>query len=376
MRNASTTAAASPHIVLVGGGHAHMEVLRMMAKEPIHEAKVTLVSDVTHATYAGMLPEVITGKVKLERAIIDLRKMCQDAGAEFLQGKVCGLNLAERFLSLDRGATLSFRLLSMNIGSRPAFSDDPSVTQHAWPMKPIEIFLGRLETFIATHKEGETRTVVVVGGGKSAVELVCSLRERLLSDVILHIVQPNDRFLEEHRRETGEIALRVLESKKIVIHLDEYVTEVNERSIMCESGLEIPADVIIWAARAEPAAQWLGPAGLAVDSHGYMQIRETLQSVSHTFVFGAGEIASHQGCYYPRTARISILQGPLLYRNLKQWIEGGKLEAFKCSSLSRDFIFTGTGTAIVQTGRFAVNSRIAAMIRSWQDRRFMARVAG
>ncbi len=376
MKNASNITATGPNIVLVGGGHAHMEALRLMAKEPLYGARVILVSDVTHATFAGMLPEVITGKVKLEDAVIDLRKICRDAGAEFVQGNVCGLNLAERFISLDRGTTISFRLLSLNIGSRPAFSDDPSVVEHAWPLKPIEIFLNRLEAFIAAHREGETKTVVVVGGGKNAFELVCSLRERLLSDVILHIVQPNERFLEDHMPATGEIAQRVLESKKIVIHLDEYVTEVNKDSIICESGLELPTDVIIWAARAEPAARWPAAAGLATDSCGFMQIRDSLQSVSHTFVFGAGEITSCGGCYYPRTARISILQGPLLYRNLKRWIEGRKLETFECSSLSRDFIFTGTAGAIVQTRKFAIDSPIAGMIRSWQNRRFMARVAG
>ena len=359
------------HIVLAGGGHAHVIVLGMLASDPIAGTKITLVSDVTHATCTSMLAGVVAGKYGLNEVMIDLRGLCESAGAEFVQGKVSGLNLTERLLLLDRGSTISFRLLSFNTGTRPAFSEEPSVSAHAWPLKPIEIFLSRLEEFVAHHEEGETKTVVIVGGGKEAVEIACALRERLRSDAIIHIIHSCGRFLGDYRQKTSEAMFRLLERRRIVIHLEEFVTEVSDHSVVCESGLEIPADVVIWAAHPEPSLKWLGNAGLAVDNKGFMLIRNTLQSASHTFIFGAGEITSMQGLICPRTSRMSMLQGPVLFTNLKRWIEGARLKTFECSNAGRDFIFTGTGTTLVQTGRIVVNSRIGSMVRRILDRSFV-----
>lgn len=364
---------SNPQIILAGGGHGHVVALRLLGLQPIEGARVTLVSDVAYAICASMLPGIVAGKYRLEEAMIDLRKLCEFAGVEFVQGSVSGINLNEKFLALDRGTTLSFRVLSLNLGSRPAFSEEESVKEHTWPLKPVEIFLAKLETFVAKHQEGDSKTFVVVGGGKSGFEMACALSERLHSDVIIHIIQANTRFLEDYRERTSDLAFQALEKKNVVIHLDEYVTEVTPNSVLCESGLEVPADVILWASHPEPAVKWLRASGLAVDQQGFLQIRKTLQSASHTYIFALGEIASMQGCNYPRTANLGIRQGALLYENLKRWIEGSKLDTFDCHRGMCDFIFSGYSTAILQSKMFSVNSRLASRFQGYLEKRFVAK---
>ena len=49
-------------LVLIGGGHANIQVLKSFAMRPIDGLRVSLISDVLNAPYSGMLPGFISGK--------------------------------------------------------------------------------------------------------------------------------------------------------------------------------------------------------------------------------------------------------------------------------------------------------------------------
>ena len=48
-------------LLLVGGGHAHVILLRMLGMKPIPGLQVTLVSHDALTPYSGMLPGVVAG---------------------------------------------------------------------------------------------------------------------------------------------------------------------------------------------------------------------------------------------------------------------------------------------------------------------------
>ncbi len=49
-------------VVLVGAGHAHVEVLRAWARDPELRARLTLVVDRDTALYSGMVPGFVAGQ--------------------------------------------------------------------------------------------------------------------------------------------------------------------------------------------------------------------------------------------------------------------------------------------------------------------------
>ena len=59
-------------LVLIGGGHANIQVLKSFAMRPIDGLRVSLISDVLNAPYSGMLPGFISGEYSHEDMHINL----------------------------------------------------------------------------------------------------------------------------------------------------------------------------------------------------------------------------------------------------------------------------------------------------------------
>jgi selenide, water dikinase len=58
-------------LVLVGGGHSHGIALRQFGIRPLPGVRLTLITDVTHAPYSGMLPGYVAGLYGFEDCHID-----------------------------------------------------------------------------------------------------------------------------------------------------------------------------------------------------------------------------------------------------------------------------------------------------------------
>ncbi|MDP2021774.1 MAG: bifunctional NADH dehydrogenase FAD-containing subunit/selenide, water dikinase SelD, partial [Hydrogenophaga sp.] len=90
-------------LVLVGGGHSHVVVLRMLAMQPEPGLRITLICTDVDTPYSGMLPGYISGHYSFDDVHIDLGRLAAFAGARFIHGEVTGLDRAnQRVLLRDR----------------------------------------------------------------------------------------------------------------------------------------------------------------------------------------------------------------------------------------------------------------------------------
>src|ERR1700722_6171992 len=126
-------------IVLLGAGHAHVEVLRRFAMRREPGVRLTLIGREPETPYTGMLPGLIRGDYGFDEAHIDLAPLAASAGARLILAEATDIDLAGRRVAVAGRPDIPFDLLSIDVGGEPAMPEGAGQ-----PVKPIGQFLSRL----------------------------------------------------------------------------------------------------------------------------------------------------------------------------------------------------------------------------------------
>ncbi len=276
-------------LVLAGGGHSHVLVLRRWLMRPHTRpprTRLCLVSRHGTALYSGLLPAVVAGLEPLEAAAIDLRRLCTLAGVTFVQAEITGLDPAARELQLAGRPPLRFDRLSLDLG---AVTANPG---QAMAVKPLEPFLAWAERRIA----GEP--LVIRGGGAAAVELALAFRARGMACRLL-LQGECLRLGSAAANRAGE---RLLAQAAIPIQR--------------RAPAEAPADLACTGSRA-PA--WLAAAGLPVDPEsGRVLTESSLAVIGHPELFASGDCGLIAADPRPPSGVWAVRSAPVLAENLSR----------------------------------------------------------
>jgi len=106
-------------IVLVGGGHTHVQVVKMLTmKRALPHVRFTIISDESVAYYSGMLPGCLAGLYRPDEIEMELRPLARWAGIRFIRARVNGVDPNLRQVLFDEGRPpLHYDVLSINVGS-------------------------------------------------------------------------------------------------------------------------------------------------------------------------------------------------------------------------------------------------------------------
>lgn len=350
--------------------------------QPMPGVRLTLISQNVATAYSGMLPGYIAGHYTLDQAHIDLRPLCHFAGARFYRDQVTGLDLEEKQVLCRNRPPVAFDLLSINAGSTPRSHDIPGAAEFALPIKPIEQFLEGWERIIAAALQAGRREfrVAVVGGGAGGVELTLATRHRLQSLLAergpngprleFHLIAGADTLLPTHNRRVQSKFKRILEERQVHLHLNHQVVQVEKGVVRCNPGNEVSFDALLWVTTAAPAP-WIARSGLETDQEGFIALNECLQSVSHPFVFAAGDIAAVREHPRPKSGVFAVRQGPPLARNLRLALAGQPPCPFRPQKAFLSLISTGDPYAIASRGPWAFEGKRVWQLKEWIDRRWM-----
>ena len=132
------------HLVLVGGGHAQIAVLRNLAMKPMPGLRVTLISRDIMTPYSGMLPGFLEGVYDADEIVIDLSHLARLAGARFIAASVDHIDPDARTVTVMGRPPMRYDTLSINIGSNTDLTSIEGAAEHAIPVKPISTLMGRL----------------------------------------------------------------------------------------------------------------------------------------------------------------------------------------------------------------------------------------
>ena len=368
-------------IVLVGGGHTHVGVLKRFAMDPVPGVRLSVICRDTHTPYSGMLPGYIAGHYSYDEVHIDLRTLAEYAGARFFRDEAVGLERSAGKVLCRTRPPVPYDLLSINIGSTPRLDNVAGAAEHAVPVKPINGFnqrwLALLER-VRSHA-GVTR-IAVVGGGAGGVELTLAMQYRLRNELRalgrdpdelqMHLLTRDAHILPTHNAAVRRSFAQVLVERGVVLHLGAEVQRVDAGRIQTAQGESLEADEIVWVTRAG-GAPWLRDTGLALDADGFIQVTDTLQTVTDARVFAAGDIAAMVNHPREKAGVFAVRQGPPLARNLRLAVAGEALRPFRPQRRWLALISTGDRYAIASRGALKLQGAWVWRWKDWIDRRFM-----
>ncbi len=366
-------------LILVGGGHCHIEVLRRLATQPRPDLDTVLLTPQRYAIYSGMIPGVIAGDYALNDCRVDLAALAQRARARLVLAPATGLDAGRQGVLTSGGECMEYELVSLDVGSMPSTHGVPGVSEHTVSVKPADDFLQGLARLDQAHGEHPSRRIAVVGAGAAGIEIAFTLWYRLNRDgatrAQVTLVADSALLLPGFDAGTRRVATRIADGRKIELRLGAGVIAVDVKGLTLAGGARIQADTVIWVAG--PAAlPWLRATPLATDASGFVAIYDTLQSVSHPEIFAAGDCATNVADPKPKSGVFAVRQGPLLAGNLLRAARGEPLLAFKSSSTSLAILNCGAGHALASWRGQAFAGRWVWIWKDWLDRRFVRRYRG
>ncbi|WP_243359995.1 NAD(P)/FAD-dependent oxidoreductase [Fundidesulfovibrio terrae] len=364
------------HLLLVGGGHAHLTVLANLAGYRDAGHHVTLVSPSDYHYYSGMGPGMLSGRYRPQECRFHVRKMAEAGGATFIRSKAVSLEPDRNVARLENGMAVGYDVCSFNTGSLPPHGVTGSGRPDVFPVKPIDNLLAaklRLENILAL---GRSPRVLVMGGGPAGFELAgntCTLIRCGCTETPDVSIAPGSAMLKRFPERVRLLAYRSLARRGIKIFEGLGVSRLKDGQAVLTDGLHVPYDVAFLAIGIQPQPN-LTRFGLKAGPKGGILVDKYLRSVSHHNVFGGGDCVSFAPRELDKVGVYPVRQNPVLHHNLMAALEGRELEEFTGSEPGYLLILNcGDGHGILSKGRLAYEGRTAMWLKDRIDRAFMTK---
>jgi NADH dehydrogenase len=376
----STGQRSAPHVVIVGGGFAGLEVAKALGKAGIG---ATIIDRQNHHLFQPLLYQVATAALSAPDIAEPIRKILgRFRSIQVLYGEVDRIDIATRILRLADGAAIPFDLLVLAAGSRPSYFGREDWAARAPGLKTIEdartirsrLLLSFENAERATDQEAQRRlmTFAVIGGGPTGVEIAGSIAELSRNTLVrdfrnirpettrIILVEAGDRLLGTFSPELSEYAQRGLEKLGVEVIKGKRVDAIGAQHISVD-GETIPVGLTVWAAgvAASPLAAQLG---VECDRAGRVAVGRTLEVIGCPDVFALGDVArltDESGDVLPGLAQVAKQQGIHLGKALAGRLRRDEdIPPFVYRSRGNTAI-VGRHAAVFESGRFKLKGWFA-----------------
>jgi len=360
------------HLVLVGGGHAHLTCLKELRHFRDSGHSITLISPSPHHYYSGMGPGMLSGMYRPQEVRFNIKRMTEHRGGVFMADKVIRIEPGEHTLFLASGQKVRYDLVSFNTGSEvPVDSLMPSPEENVFPVKPVINLLDARRSILESNRE-KALNLVVLGGGPAGLEVSANLCR------LIHGAERNGRItLIAGRRLMADfpdtvrsLALTSLSGRGVEVIEGNYVKAIGKETVTLKDDRRLPYDFTFVAVGIRPSS-FFRDSGLPTGKDGGLLVNPYLQSVSYPDLFGGGDCVSLEGHSIAKVGVYAVRQNPILYHNLLAALEGGQMKAFQPQ---KDYLLIfnmGNGRGLFTKRGWTWEGRFPLLLKDYIDRRFM-----
>jgi NADH dehydrogenase FAD-containing subunit len=367
-------------VLLVGGGHTNTQLIKHLLGDGTSWPKLvglassssssssshcniecTLLSDQPISYYSGMVPGVVGCAYDTPRAAqVDLDELCTLRKWHFIQGAATRFdpdaNRVYYVKTDDSGAAaaagdhrqeshhqtecelfVEYDIVSIDIGSTTSGNENPHVQKHALTTRPISLLVQKIEAFEQKHPTfAERPCVIVVGAGAAGIELAFALENRFgakYGDVDVTLVDRSNKLLVTDGNSVSACSMMTrqqLDRRGIRVLSETAAIDASPNSVTLENKdqgcFDMSFDLLMYATGAashdctSAALSDATHTPLAVNDKGFIKVHNSLQSVSHPNVFGAGDCISmvdQKSGFPPKAGVYAVRQGKVLLANVQ-----------------------------------------------------------
>lgn len=412
-------------LVLIGGGHAHLAVLRDARRFTERGHALVLVGPDDHHYYSGMGPGLLAGQYRPQEVRFNVRAMVEAAGGRFVRARAETLDPDGRTARLSTGEEIAFDVLSLGAGSDVSMAlassegepeargggfgtetgpadgaadggrkqEDPGAGRapaDVTPVKPVAGLLWARQRLLGMAARGRGR-VVVIGGGPAGMEIAaCAWRAwrdavpasgsgpgpAELPDGLDLVLAAGRRLLPHLPDRARRLARDSLARRGVLVLEGRRAIRVEDGRVWLDDGRALPCDLVFLATGVQ-APRFLRGSGLPLAADGSVRVDAQLRCLTHPAIFGGGDCVHFEPRPLARIGVHAVLQGRVLRRNLLAALEGGRLARYAPSDDHLLIHNLGDDAGLLTRrllGRWIVlDGWPAWRLKDWIDRRFMRR---
>jgi NADH dehydrogenase len=355
---------AAPRIVVVGGGAGGSELVTRLGRKlgKRGRASVTLIDRRRAHLWKPMLHEIAAGSMDLGLNELDYLAQAYWNGFVYRAGAMTGLDRARRLVQVapfhdEEGRQVTpaqafpYDILVIAVGSLTNDFGTPGVKEFAialeTPDEAARFHRRVVNACVRAQAQAEPLRpeqlqVAIIGAGATGTELAAELHKttrQLVAygldrinpdrDITIHLIEAAPRILPALPERLSKAAGKLLDKLGVRVHTSARVTAVAANGVTLQSGVFIPAELVVWAAGIKAPDFLAGIGGLETNRMNQLVVRPTLQTTRDDDIFAIGDCAAcpwsgHDEVVPPR-AQAAHQQATHLARQLPRRLRGEPL---------------------------------------------------
>ena len=356
-------------LVLIGGGHANVQVLKKLSMNTIKGLHTILISEHFEATYSGMTPGYIHKDFSKEEISIDLQRLCLNADATFIKDKVISIKTDNQKLELQNFPSINYDLLSINTGSisniKKIKIDKLSKCFFVKPISSLVKNLNQIDQVIKNKKSN----IAIIGGGVASYELALSLLRRYESKIKINIVGKNILKEKNLNNSTKKKLKKIIKKIGIKEYLGEVIS-ISQTHLTLKGGDTLKCDLSLLSTGAD-IDTWLSESNLNKDKDGFIIVDNYLQSTNDKNIFVTGDACTILNTFRPKSGVMAVRQGEVLKENIFLKLTGKPLIKFKPQKNWLYLIGTYKNYALLNFFFLSFHGKWCWKLKVWIDKDFI-----
>ena len=361
------------HLVLIGGGHAHMVTLANINSLVAKDHQVTVIGPSEYHYYSGMGPGMLGGTYDPEDIRFHTRKTVEDQGGIFILDSAVRIDPDKRIVRTASGRNIPYDVLSCNAGSYIKKPENVDQSKTVFSVKPIEQ-LSQAREKIQTMIAEKSLEIAIIGGGPSSAEIAGNIIQ-LAGNSGGHMpkvrIFAGSLFMKRFPDKVRKLVHSSLVRRAVEIIESGHAKLINDNCIVLKNGRNYNADLIFMATGVHPSTIFT-ESGLPIGPDGLL-VNRFLQSVKHPEIFGGGDCIYFADHPLDKVGVYAVRQNQVLYHNLLAALEGNELEEFDPKGKYLLIFNLGNGDGVLHKYWLTFGGRLAFIIKDYIDRKFMRR---